>query len=70
MVVSEETGIISVADGGQLTREFDRESLTEFLTQHYLGRQAPGAEEPAAAEEEGDLQGRSTTRIVRRKVSS
>ena len=69
VVVSEETGIISVADGGQLTREFDRESLTEFLTQHYLGRQAPGAEEPAA-EEEGDLQGRSTTRIVRRKVSS
>ena len=71
VVVSEETGIISVAEAGQLTREFDRESLTEYLTQHYIGR--PEASPPAGDEQQedpDDLQSRSTTRVVRRKVSS
>ena len=37
LVVSEETGVISMARGGRLTRHLDADSLTEILSGHYHG---------------------------------
>ncbi len=81
VIVSEETGIISLAEGGRLHRDLDRESLLALLEEHYLSAQeeqettaeaAPIDEAPAA--EGGPKQppppGKVTTRIVRRKVTS
>ncbi len=40
IVVSEETGTISVALDGELTRGFDKKSLEEYLTDNLIGKQA------------------------------
>ncbi|MDE5769216.1 MAG: diadenylate cyclase CdaA [Oscillospiraceae bacterium] len=39
IVVSEETGQISIAENGDLTRDFDRNSLEQFLTDKLIPRQ-------------------------------
>ena len=41
IAVSEETGIISIAQGGQLIRNFDKESLEKFLKDELLEPQRP-----------------------------
>ena len=35
IIVSEETGVISIAQGGELTRYFDSQMLTDKLEQTY-----------------------------------
>lgn len=82
VIVSEETGTISFAEGGRLHRELDRESLVAMLEQHYLAapEEPPPAGEPAALDEPGPTidpaapkpaipPAKVTTRIVRRKVT-
>jgi len=41
LIVSEETGIISMAQGGKLTRHLDQKALREILGQMYLQNQKP-----------------------------
>ncbi len=82
VIVSEETGTISFAEGGRLHRELDREALVAMLEQHYLmpPEEPPPAAEQAALEEPGPTidpssqrpvipPAKVTTRIVRRKVT-
>lgn len=76
IVVSEETGIISVADGGRLDRDFDRETLFAVLQERYLAEERPREDE----EDEGvsirdgsptppGTPGKATTRVTRRIVA-
>lgn len=69
VVVSEETGTISIAEGGRLHRELDRESLLQLLHDLFAAEddedEAPGAE---PGPEAGGPQpgGKTTTRMTRR----
>jgi diadenylate cyclase len=66
VVVSEETGIISLAEGGRLHRELDRESLLHLLKDLYLTPEEE-AEEPPVTDPPlapADGAGASTTTIT------
>ena len=72
VVVSEETGIVSVADGGRLQRDFDRETLLALLQERYLSG-SPNAEEEGDPERPpptpAGTPGKATTRVTRRIVA-
>lgn len=85
VVVSEETGIISLAEGGRLHRELDRESLLQMLKDLYLtpeeeSEEAPLGEVPPAEGAGGQTTlgggptpspgGKTTTRHQRRVPTS
>ncbi len=63
VVVSEETGTISLAEGGRLHRELDRESLLEMLKELYLATDEEEDEPPPLPEQpasEGGAAGTAT----------
>jgi diadenylate cyclase len=75
VIVSEETGGISLAEAGNLHRDLDREGLVELLQQLYLAPQE--GDEAGSTSGELDLQdsqksdrGKTTTRQRTRKVTS
>lgn len=74
VIVSEETGAISLAEGGRLHRDLEKDSLAALLEEHYMRPQEnlPAPEGAAEEEEEGskNIPPKTTTRIVRRKVTS
>jgi hypothetical protein len=74
IVVSEETGIVSVADGGRLDRDFDRETLLTVLKERYLAEAPRDDDEDEGGILDGSptpsgVQGRTTTRVTRRIVA-
>lgn len=68
VVVSEETGTISLAEGGRLHRELDRESLLQMLKDLYLAPEEEEEEAATAADGQplppGDVAPGSTTSIT------
>lgn len=77
IVVSEETGIISLAEGGNLRRNLDREALAELMREHYLSQKEQQEVEPQP-HAPGELTkpsppvqpGKATTRVTRKIVTS
>lgn len=76
IVVSEETGSISLAEGGVLHRDLDRERLIEMLDRLYLspiqGEDEDQADATAPEDEVAPEAGKdkTTSRVERRKVPS
>ena len=73
IVVSEETGIVSVAEGGRLERDFDRETLLELLKERYLSLRRAGDDEDDGGGQmpptPPSSTGKTTTRVTRRIVA-
>ena len=71
LIVSEETGAISLAEGGTLHRDLDREGLMKLLTELYLtqGEESPAEGEleslPAADDEVPPIAGKATTKVIK-----
>ena len=76
LVVSEETGSISLAEAGILHRDLDREALSEMLDRLYLSPvEADDEDRAEATAPEGENtpeagKGKTTSRVERRKVPS
>ncbi len=78
LVVSEETGSISLAEGGILHRDLDREALIDLLDRLYLSPVEEDDDErsdagvPGSDSEDGteSTKGKGTSRVERRKVPS
>jgi diadenylate cyclase len=60
VVVSEETGIISLAEGGRLHRELDRDSLLQLLKDLYLAPEEEEEEPPPLVDPPGPQAGDGT----------
>jgi diadenylate cyclase len=81
LVVSEETGYISLCERGRIHRDLDRERLTTLLTEHYLTQveqlnddepapqQAAGTETGSVPKPKTTASTASTTRVTRRPVA-